>query len=79
MKYSGDWEELFPMLKQFDEAQFNELRIEQQQCQSDSRMYKYTLFFNKLPIETKVWRDDDKRTPEYASEAKIPRLMCDSD
>ena len=79
MKYTGEWIELFPLLKGFDEKQYAELRIEQQTCEEDSRLYKYTLYYNQLPIDTKLWRDEDKRNAEFICDTstKVPKLMVD--
>lgn len=78
MRYDGDsWTSLFPLLKNFPESDFPFLKIREEQCVSDARQYKYTLYFNQLPIDEKLWRDEDKREHDRELDftpAKVPKL-----
>lgn len=71
MRFHGDWFELFPILSRFSESEFPSMRIEEQKCEDDEFLFKYTLLYNLLPVDSKVWRDE-------ARGRKRPKLIDDA-
>ena len=77
MHYDGDeWTDLFPILKGFAESDFTKLIIDEQQCVTDPKLFKYTLYYEKLPIDTKMWRDNNSRRPDGDEAAPSPAKVA---